>query len=286
LLNNIILALLAKFQRTFSIYHKKLVYIEGGLGSQIFGIISFWERQEEYGTAIAKCDLSYFSSPSRGSLWNWELDHYGISLNELRRFESTSIKNILRMKSDFLSEMELDTNYWIEVRKKYSNRFDFNSEPVFDFLQEVTKSKDLEFFGAVHIRRGDYLKVASKVIDFDEYLFLLKDIQGLMPRHLLIISDSQLQDSEKETLDELFGNSHNLVFLDDPHLDPYLIHCTLREADLLVTSNSTYSFSAALLGKSGQLAFSPVNFHSGRDMEKYNRSFRTAGSFMTLKMEN
>jgi hypothetical protein len=190
------------------------------------------------------------------------------------------------MKSDFLSEMELDTNYWIEVRKKYSNRFGFNSEPVFDFLQEVTKSKDLEFFGAVHIRRGDYLKVASKVIDFDEYLFLLKDIQGLIPGHLLIISDSQLQENEKETLDELFGNSHNLVFLDDPHLDPYLIHCILREADLLVTSNSTYSFSAALLGKSGQLAFSPVNFHSGRNMEKYNRSFRTAGSFMTLKMEN
>jgi hypothetical protein len=106
-----------------------------------------------------------------------------------------------------------------------------------------------------------------------------------MPGHLLIISDSQLQDSEKETLDELFGNSHNLVFLDDPHLDPYLIHCTLREADLLVTSNSTFSFSAAVLGKSGQRAFSPVNFHSGKMAEKYNRSFRAAGSFMTLKLE-
>jgi hypothetical protein len=52
-----------------------------------------------------------------------------------------------------------------------------------------------------------------------------------------------------------------------------------------VTSNSTFSFSAAVLGKSGQLAFSPVNFHSGPDAEKYNRSFRTAGSFMTLKIE-
>jgi hypothetical protein len=285
LLKVTILALLAKIQRTFSIYHKKLVYIEGGLGSQIFGIISFWERQEEYGTANAKCDLSYFSSNSRDSLWDWELDHYGINLIELRRFESTSIKNILRMKSDFLSETELNSNYWIEARKKYLNRFGFNSKPVFDFLQEVTKSKNLESFGAVHIRRGDYLKVASRVVGFNEYLALLKDIQGLMPEHLLIISDSQLEENEKATLDEIFGNSHKLVYLDNPHLDPFLIHCLLREADLLVTSNSTFSFSAALFGKSGQLAFSPVNFHSGRNMEKYNRSFRTAGSFMTLKME-
>jgi hypothetical protein len=182
--------------------------------------------------------------------------------------------------------MELNTNYWIEVRKKYLNRFYFNSKSVYEFVQEITRSKDLKSFGAVHVRRGDYLKVASKVIDFDEYLVLLKAIQGLIPKYFFIISDSQLQEQEKETLNKLFGHSHNLVFLDDPHLDPFLIHCILREADLLVTSNSTFSFSAALLAKSDQLAFAPVNFHSGQNTEKYNRAFRAAGSFMTLKMEN
>ena len=285
LLKETILALLGKFQRAFSVYHKKLVYIEGGLGSQILSIISFWERQEEFGAGIARCDLSYFSSPNRGSLWNWELDNFGISLNELHGFESTSVTKILRMKSDFLSEIELNTNYWIEVRKKYLNRFYFNPQLMNEFVEEITKSKDLKSFAAVHIRRGDYLKVASKVIDFNEYLVLLKAIQGLIPKYLFIISDSQLQEKEKETLGELFGYNHNLVFLDDPYLDSLLIHCILREADVLVTSNSTFSFSAALLGKSGQLAFSPVNFHSGQNTEKYNRSFRAAGSFMALKME-
>ena len=279
------LSLLARVQRTFSIYHKTLVHIEGGLGSQILGVISFWERQERYGVAKARCDLSYFTSQNRGDLWNWELDRYQIGLKDLQGYESATIRNILKLKSDFLSELEIDSDYWIQARKKYLDRFHFESVLVNDFRNKFAEFADVHSYGAVHIRRGDYLKVASRVIQFAEYVDLLISIRELIPKELLIVSDSPLHEKEKEKLDNLFGNNHNLIFLDDPQLDPFLVHCILREADVLVTSNSTFSFSAALLGKSGQLAFSPINFHSGQDAEKYNRSFRTAGSFMTLKIE-
>ena len=279
------LSLLARVQRIFSIYHKTLVHIEGGLGSQILGVIAFWERQERYGIAKARCDLSYFRSPSRGDLWNWELDRYQISLKDLQTYESVSIKNIFKLKSDFLSELEINSNYWIQVRKKYFDRFHFDFKPINDFKGKLVEFEEIHSYGAVHIRRGDYLKVASKVIDFAEYLNLLLAIRELLPKDLLIVSDSPLHEKEKEKLGHFFSNTHNLIFLDNPQLDPFLIHCILRGADILVTSNSTFSFSAALLGKSGQRAFSPVNFHSGNDAERYNRAFRTAGSFMTLKFE-
>jgi hypothetical protein len=279
------LSLLARVQRTFSIYHKTLVHIEGGLGSQIFGVISFWERQERYGVGKVRCDLSYFTSQNRGDLWNWELDRYQIGLRDLQQYESATSRNILKLKSDFLSESEIDSGYWIQARKKYLDRFHFDPMLVIGFREKITEFEDVHSYGAVHIRRGDYLKVASRVIKFDEYLDLLISIRELIPKDLLIISDSPLQEKEKEKLGIFFGNNHNLIFLDDPQLDPFLIHCILREADVLVTSNSTFSFSAAVLGKSGQLAFSPVNFHSGKDAERYNRSFRTAGSFMTLKIK-
>ena len=279
------LSLLARVQRTFSIYHKTLVHIEGGLGSQIFGVISFWERQERYGVAKARCDLSYFTSQNRGDLWNWELDRYQISLRDLQQYESATIRNFLKLKSNFLSELEIDSGYWIQARKKYLDRFYFDPMLVNEFRKRFAEFEDVHSYGAVHIRRGDYLKIASKVIKFDEYLELLISIRELIPKDLLIISDSPLHKKEKETLGNLFSNNHNLIFLDDPQLDSFQIHCILREADVLVTSNSTFSFSAAVLGKSGQLAFSPVNFHSGQGAEKYNRSFRTAGSFMTLKIE-
>ena len=280
-----VLSLIAKFQRIFSIYHKTLVHIEGGLGSQIFGVISFWERQEKYGLANAKCDLSYFRSQDRGELWNWELDRYQIGLMDLQRYESATIRNILKLKSDFLSELEINSGYWAQARKKYLDRFHFDPMPVNDFRKRFAEFEDVHSYGAVHIRRGDYLKVASKVIEFTEYLDFLLAIRELLPKNLLIVSDSPLHEKELEKLGDLFGNKHNLFFLDDPELDAFLIHCILREADVLVTSNSTFSFSAAVLGKSGQLAFSPVNFHSGPDAEKYNRSFRAAGTFMTLKIE-
>ena len=279
------LSLLARVQREFSIYHKTLVHIEGGLGSQIFGVISFWERQERYGVAKARCDLSYFTSQNRGDLWNWELDRYHIGLKDLQEYESATIRNILKLKSDFLSELEIDSSYWIQARKKYLDRFHFDPTLVTDFRNRIAEFENVHSYGAVHIRRGDYLKVASKVIRFDEYLDLLISIRELIPKDLLIISDSPLHEKEKEKLGDLFGNNHNLILLDDPQLDPFVIHCILRDANLLVTSNSTFSFSAAVLGKSGQLAFSPVNFHSGQNAEKYNRSFRAAGSFMTLKIE-
>jgi hypothetical protein len=285
LLKVTVLALLAKFQRTFSVYHKKLVYIEGGLGSQILGVISFWERQERFGVEKAKCDLSYFRDQDRGNLWNWELDRFQIKLNELQPYESSTIKNTWKLKADFLSDMEIDVDYWVQTRKKYLSRFQVDLDLVNDFIASVAGFGDSESYGAVHVRRGDYLKVASRVIRFDEYLTFLKSVRELIPRNFLIVSDSRLQEQEKESLIKFFGKSQNLVFLDDPQLDPFLIHCILRQADVLVTSNPTFSFSAALLGKSGQRAFSPVNFHSGESVEKYNRSFRAAGSFMTLKME-
>jgi hypothetical protein len=285
LLKSIILSILTKVQRKFGFYHKSLVYIEGGLGSQILGIISFWERQAKYGLAKARCDLSYFSSPNRGNLWNWELDHYQINKYDLQRFESVSSKNLFKMKSDFLSDQEVLTNYWAQVREKYFSRFQYDHNSVNDFKANVLQIDDLKTYGVIHIRRGDYLQVASKIIEFDEYLNFLVSIQGMLPKCLLIVSDSQLQNEEKEFLIQFLPNVPKVIFLDNPHLDPFMIHCLMREAELLVAANSTFSFSAALLGKSGQIAFSPVDFHAGRNSEKYNRSFRIAGSFMALKMD-
>jgi hypothetical protein len=285
LIKESILALLARFQRIFPIYHKSLVHIEGGLGSQILGVISFWERQSQYGVGKAACDLSYFRLPKRENLWNWELVRYRISLDELRAFESAGVKNLLKIKTDFLSTSEINADYWVHARAKYLDRFEIDRELLTKMKSDVESLGKLVSYGAVHIRRGDYLQVASKVIRFNEYLELLVSIQNLIPNDLLIISDSKLEDQEKVLFVEHLGQGRNLVFLDDPQSDPFLIHCLLREANVLVTSNSTFSFSAALLGKSGQLAFSPVNFHTGKSAEKYNRSFRSAGSFMTLKLE-
>ena len=56
-----------------------MIYLEGGLGSQILGTLEFINTNK----AI---DISYFSNPPSATvngpdIWKWELDRYGIDLN-------------------------------------------------------------------------------------------------------------------------------------------------------------------------------------------------------------
>jgi hypothetical protein len=263
----------------FGIHHKRVVHIEGGLGSQILGAIAFFNAQEKLGADVAKCDLTYFNHLNRANLWEWNLHNYGISLEELRKFESRSRFNLLLAKRDFLTELEILQSYWNNSRSKYLGRFPIHEQQLQDFINKTSDKLNLKSYGVVHIRRGDYLQVASKVINLDEYLRFLEGIKKVLPNLCFIVTDSPLTNEDKHHLTLATGVDTEVIFLDGPGYDPFVLHCLMRRADVLVTSNSTFSFSAALLGKNGQIAFSPLEFHAGKSSEKYNRTFRSVGSF-------
>ena len=263
-----------------------LTHIEGGLGSQILGAISFYNQQDKLGENSAKCDLSYFSNQDRAGLWDWSLSNYGIHLEELKRFESKSRINLLKAKRDFLTKSEISEGYWRKSRAKYITRFPIDEKKLHIFLQEFSDTANLENYGTIHIRRGDYLQVASKVIGLDEYIQFLETIRITLPSLSFIVSDSPFTIVEKQHLAKAIGLERKAIFLDGPGYDPFVLHCLMRSAQLLVTSNSTYSFSAGLLGKQGQVVFSPVEFHAGKGSEKYNRGFRSVGSFTSWSLDN
>jgi hypothetical protein len=272
-------AMLNFFHKRFDLYHDNLVHIEGGLGSQILGAIAFWNLQDQIGKEKVRCDLSYFSDEAQtNSLWTYELDKFNLPLSEFKKFENNSKRNLLKAQNDFLADDESNQEYWEISRTRYLSKFDYDRNKVFAYFEEITELKPDEPFSAIHIRRGDYLQVASKIVSIDDYLRILKVIGNLMSGKVIVISDSVVGDEEKSKIQEALDDSE-LIYLDAPGLDPFNIHCLLREAKLLITANSTYSFSAGLLGRQGQLVFSPMQFHSGEGSEKYNRTFRTAGAF-------
>ena len=285
LFKNILLKYLHKIQVHFELYHKNITHIEGGLGSQILGVITFYNQQDKHGEKNAKCNLSYFDHRDRADLWKWNLDNYGISLQELKRFEVRSKFDFLKAKKDFLTDLEISQDYWRNSRAKSLNRFPFDEIQLQNFLQKVSKKSHLEDFGAIHIRRGDYLQVASKVIGLDEYIQFLGNIRTSLPSLSFLITDSFLTPREKRELATAVGIDREVVFLDGPEHDPFILHCLMRRAHLLVTSNSTFSFSAGLLGKEGQVVFSPLEFHAGKSSENYNRSFRSVGSFISWNLD-
>ena len=272
-------AMLSFFHKCFNLRHDDLVHIEGGLGSQILGAITFWNLQEQLGEEKARCDLSYFSDEAQSNgLWTYELGKFNLPISEFKMFESKSKRNLLKAKRDFLTDYELTYDFWEMSRSRYLRRFDYDRNKVFAYFTEMMELNPDEPFTAIHIRRGDYLQVASKIVTVDDYVKIVRVIRGLVLGKVIVVSDSEVSDEDKSKLQEALDVSE-LVFLDAPELDPFNIHCLLREAKLIITANSTYSFSAGLLGRQGQTVFSPMQFHSGVGSEKYNRTFRAAGSF-------
>ena len=281
-----ILGVLKSAQEYFGIHHKTLTYIEGGLGSQILSVISFYNQQDKFGKSLAKCDLSYFDYNNQADLWEWNLHNYGINLEDLRKFQSHSRLNILLAKKDFLTGLEISQDYWKVSRTKYLDRFPINEEQLQVFLYKVSNKFKPTSYGAIHIRRGDYLQVASKVIELDEYIKFLENIKSVLPKFSFIITDSPLSPSERQQLTKAIGIDRETIILDGPGYDSFILHCLMRSADVLITSNSTFSFSAGLLGREGQTVFSPLEFHTGKGSEKYNRTFRSVGSFTSWNLDN
>jgi Glycosyl transferase family 11 len=278
-MSELVSAMLSSFNKRFNLYHNNLIHIEGGLGSQILGAIAFWNLQAKLGEENVRCDLSYFSQEAQSKgLWPYELEKFNVSISEFKKFESTSKWSILKAKRDFLTNDELAHHYWEESRSRFQSKFDYDRNEIFKYFREIIELELDEPFTAIHIRRGDYLQVASKIINVDEYFQLLKVLSNLLFGKVLIISDSVVSDEDRSKLQKVLHSSQ-VIYLDAPGLDAFRTHCLLREAKLLITANSTYSFSAGLLGRQGQMVFSPMQFHSGQGSEKYNRSFRSAGSF-------
>jgi len=275
-----------RLQQKFGIAHRKLVFIEGGLGSQILNTIYFWTLQEKIGTTMAKCDLSYFRDKKSNSLWPWELTKFNITLNDLEKYETKNKLNLLIPKKDWIDQDLININYWQTARNSYIDRFSFDQGKVRNYFENLIDTPLPINFGAIHVRRGDYLNVASKIVTSDEYFDFLEKISHVFPETIFCVSDSLFTLEEKNQILGIMTPKRKIIFLDEPKYDSFNIHCLLRLADVLVTSNSTYSFSAGLLGKRDQKVFAPLNFHAGQDVEKYNNMFRSVADFVVWRSFN
>ena len=254
---------------------QRTVYFEGGLGSQVLAYIEYNERNKSSNKPIF-ANLDYFKNIENDfidetglSRWTWKLDQYGIYRHELK--ELTKIKKLINKYFKVRQQSNTEIFYNFKEKKSdiYQKIFAINNEDVKKYLLEKFRS-DKGDFAMIHIRRGDYLNVASKVVSTEELIKFVNKIKKLLPENILISSDSLLPASEKD----LFSNSFvefNLVYI-DPQEDPVRVHNLMRSSTVLVASNSTFSFTAGLLAKSGCMVFFPTNYF-GQNRASDSRSF-------------
>jgi hypothetical protein len=98
----------------------------------------------------------------------------------------------------------------------------------------------------------------------------MQKIKHLLPRIILISSDSYLTLLEKEKLAEcLPGFTYKYI---EPSESPFLVHDLMRASKVLIASNSTFSFSAGLLANDDCLVFFPTKYF-GQGLRPDQRAF-------------
>jgi hypothetical protein len=267
-------------------------YFEGGLGSQI---LSFIEHKNRIDKLNSKCftDTNYFNNnlvfdqEDGVTHWKWRLDHFGIMLEELKKFDSDCDKQISKLRRPNAienSEFIVKNNLWtpnksintllpIKSSKELRNKTFFAGNNVSDY-------------GVVHIRKGDYLRVASKIIGIDDVQKILTSLLCRIPKNLIFISDGFFSTQEREKLNSICNkvNGIQIYFFDKTNSssDETLEHDLMRRSKFLLASNSTFSFTAGLLNEEkDKLIVFPTSFY-GEPFVKLNTQFQIHSKFCIL----
>jgi hypothetical protein len=271
-----------KFLEIFHFFEEDMIYLEGGLGSQILGTLEFINTNKVI-------DVSYFTNPPCATnngpdIWKWELNRYGIELNFFKdRVRSKPYKWQYALKPQ-IPKSKLSTS------GEYLNPW--NIPPLGGELfpiDKTTTSKILSSygiegnnFGAIHIRKGDYLKVSSRVISIKEIAAILTRLQNHLPKVVFVFSDTALTESEMEKIKTAAPHS-NAHFLSENDLEGGTVHDLMRLSKVLITANSTFSLSAGLLASKETIVYSPLLFFGGKDDYLKSRVFNQFGDYFVLR---
>jgi len=239
-----------------------VISISGGLGSQILGYSKYLYLKNELEIQNMEFDVKYFTSPEIGKnhpgleFWPWGLDWYGYELPAQGRASYKRYVKYPHRKHEEISDLEI----WLWLRK--SNGY-FPTDP----LRLASKIEELRLtsnFNLIHVRRGDYEKIAALTTSHQKYFKLLTSIQKSLFSKSLVVSDDPIEEEQKNRYLEILGE--DISFLSKFDLSDKLTHDLMRNASVLVTANSTFSLSAALLNRQAELIFSPIRYAHGKEL--------------------
>lgn len=235
----------------------KVVPFGGGLGAQIFAaiLVNHLRSEGTYGDIYP--DVSYFhqQQPKKAKsgegihIYPWELGYYGIPLEQ---FHETLPPKPNWFKRNFLnvpSPQRLEESAALRLsltmdafKKDWIDIFPIAEHHKNEALKLLTNKNRRT--AVVHLRRTDFLNVASHVVTDSDVLPIMKKMKKLDIERFLFVSDASVPiDFFQEQIPDI--TDWAIV----PSEDLFLAHAVMRLAEFLITSNSQFSLSAALLNK-------------------------------------
>lgn len=217
-----------------------VITFTGGMGAQIISA-AIYLSMKEAGQAVY-ADLSYFdrdvhlATPGKQgdcSHWPWQLDVFGLHRTSFETLQGYS-KREVNLIEDGREKLSLALKAMVqpEVQKYFAVPGNVD-----DILPPGTDPVYL----CVHVRRGDYVNVASHLVSDSEFVGLSAKFAGLV-KSIVIVSDSPLEPAFRQQVSAGFEQA---VFLDD--IDAFGTHRVMRNARILVCSNSQFSLIGAMM---------------------------------------
>jgi hypothetical protein len=212
----------------------------GGMGAQIISAAIYWHLKENGREVHA--DLSYFDKNERVakvgtagevSHWSWQLEPFGLSRSSFDEVGAYSKRDF-----DLIEDGPRKMMLGVSALRTKGMQDHF---PVPGVPSGALPAGFADDYLCVHVRRGDYVNVASHLVSDHEFFELAGRFAGLV-KHLVVVSDSPIEQAFRNTISAGFEQA---AFLDD--IDAYASHCVMRKARVLICSNSQFSLIAALL---------------------------------------
>jgi len=236
-----------------------VVVFAGGMGTQIIQAAVYFSMKNAGHPVFA--DLSYFNTEARmaeigkaGQLthWFWQLEQFGLPQTSFDKAPELNKRNadILR-DGPIMLELGLKALAQPNIRAVFKNVAGVGG---------ILPEEVLGGFLCIHIRRGDYVNVASHLISDGEFIGLVRKFSGLI-NHAVILSDSPIESGFRDAVSPHFKTTS---FLDN--IDPYTSHRIMRYARILICSNSTFSLTAAALNPDA-LVIIPKQWFGEKDRE-------------------
>lgn len=234
-----------------------VVTFSGGMGAQIISAAIYFSKKRAGEDVYA--DLSYFDSPEHVaasgnpgdcSHWAWQLDPFGL---DFLSFESPS------------DAVRRDANILVDGPEKMNLGMRALAEPevqalfrISDDMPDGVSASFSSGYLCVHIRRGDYVNVASHLISDDEFIRLAGKFSGLV-KAVVVLSDSPIGLNIRKAMSEYFAEVECI-----DSADAFTAHRIMRKARVFICSNSQFSLIAAMLNPSA-LVLIPKQWFSGKD---------------------
>lgn len=234
-----------------------VVSFSGGMGAQIISAGIYFSKRQAGEPVYA--DLSYFDTPESVarvgkpgdcSHWAWQLTPFGLQLEafEVAPQAMLAEANLLH---DGPRKMELGLEAL--ARPQVQQHFALP-----DGSGDTLPAAFLDGYLCIHVRRGDYVNVASHLMPDEVFVRIAAKFAGLTP-HVAVLSDSPISSALRTSLSTYYQGA---VFLDNT--DAFTAHRIMRGARILVCSNSQFSLIAAMLN-SRALVVMPKQWFDGND---------------------